>query len=78
MHFGCPEPQIPTHVLLVSDTRVRYGPMYKPGLWSSIYNWFYELSLRKTWHAALSYKPHAVVFLGDMLASGRKIKRTEE
>lgn len=73
-----PDSQTPTHVLLISDPRVRYGPLYKSTFLNSLYNWFYELSLRKTWQAALSYNPHAVIFLGDMLASGRKVKSLEE
>ena len=47
-------------------------------VFGDVYEWFYELGLRRTWNAALSLKPHAVIFLGDMLASGRKVKSSAE
>ncbi|KAJ3520377.1 hypothetical protein NM688_g9171 [Phlebia brevispora] len=68
----------PTHVLLVSDPRVRYAPLYRSSIFGNLHHWLYELSLRRTWQAALSFKPHTVVFLGDMLASGRKVKSPED
>lgn len=57
---------------------MRYGPLYKPSLFGALYEQVYELSLRKAWQAAISMKPHIVIFLGDMLASGRKVKHSEE
>ena len=68
----------PVHVLILTDARVHFPPIHKSSVLGAVHEWFYELGLRRTWHAALSMKPHAVVFLGDMLASGRKVKHSIE
>lgn len=37
-----------------------------------------DLNLRKSWRAALSLKPDAVIFLGDMMDGGRAAVSDEE
>ncbi|KAF9481518.1 hypothetical protein BDN70DRAFT_876156 [Pholiota conissans] len=70
-----------THVLLIADAQIRH-----PGLLGNrgygIINTFrrvlYEVNLRKTWHVASNLNPHAVIFLGDMLADGKTSRSAEE
>ncbi|EIW82858.1 Metallo-dependent phosphatase [Coniophora puteana RWD-64-598 SS2] len=63
----------PTRVLLVSDPQLRFKR--GGGLLAS---WLAPdpatSYVRKAWHAATRLRPHAVIFLGDMLHSGRYIK----
>ena len=76
--FPYPQTSKPVNVLILTDTRVHFPPIYKSSLFGDVYEWFYELGLRRTWYSALSLKPHIVIFLGDMLASGRKVKHSIE
>lgn len=68
----------PSHVLLVTDPQVRSVSHNKPGIASRFQYWLYHESLRKNWRYARQMKPDTIVFLGDILCSGRKIKRDKE
>ncbi|KAH7920783.1 Metallo-dependent phosphatase [Leucogyrophana mollusca] len=66
----------PMRVLLISDPQVR-NPFS-----SSMNSWFGYSStgtyLRKSWSVVTRLHPQAVIFLGDMLASGRYVTNKEE
>ncbi|KAJ3488923.1 hypothetical protein NLI96_g2490 [Meripilus lineatus] len=84
--WGCRWPKLsssqpvkPTHVLLLSDSQVRYTPTNGRHRWSDdIRRLLYHITIRKNWNYASSMKPDAVVFLGDMLASGSRVTRDDE
>ncbi|KAJ8495385.1 hypothetical protein ONZ45_g12884 [Pleurotus djamor] len=67
-----------THVLLIADPQVRF-PLHAI---ESDASWFgeflYDTNLRKNWYAARHMKPDLVIFLGDMLASGKYAKEQAE
>ncbi|KAK2463168.1 hypothetical protein APHAL10511_004823 [Amanita phalloides] len=67
----------PARVLLLSDTQVIHTPCskYASHVWRRFLS---DLNLRKNWHVASRLKPQAVIFLGDMLASGRILKTAHE
>ena len=67
----------PSHVLLLSDTQVPHTFPYGAfiGSWR---RFLADLNLRKNWHVATRLNPDAVVFIGDMLASGRALKTADE
>lgn len=70
--------QKPTRVLLLSDTQVDYPSLHGHGnTWVGPSRRFlFHLNLKKSWFVTSRLKPHAIIFLGDMLANG-KIARTE-
>lgn len=70
----------PTRVLLISDPQVRPpSDAQKDTLWSSrIRQFIFDLNMKKSWHVTTRLQPHAVIFLGDMLASGKSIKNETE
>ncbi|EJD03179.1 Metallo-dependent phosphatase [Fomitiporia mediterranea MF3/22] len=61
-------PTPPTHALLVTDPQLRVP--YEHPIWR---RWFHitDASLRKRWSFARRTRPDVIVFLGDMLESGR-------
>ena len=76
---GIPQtPQKPTRVLLLSDTQVDYPSLHGHGnIWLGPSRRFlFHLNLKKSWFVTSRLKPHAIIFLGDMLANG-KSARTE-
>lgn len=70
--------QKPTRVLLLSDTQVDYPSLHGHGnTWVGPSRRFlFHLNLKKSWFVTSRLKPHAIIFLGDMLANG-KIARNE-
>ncbi|KAF8161232.1 hypothetical protein B0H34DRAFT_796052 [Crassisporium funariophilum] len=70
----------PTHVLLLADTQVQHVALTAKGSWGAnpIRRVMFELNLRKSWHVTSRLKPHAVIFLGDMLANGKAARTAEE
>jgi hypothetical protein len=63
----------PVHVLIVADPQIldhRSYPTRAPIL-AFLTRLIVDMNLRKSWRAALRTRPHAVVFLGDMMDSGR-------
>jgi len=63
----------PSHVLLVADPQIldhRSYPERGPYL-TFLTQLVVDLNLRKNWWVALRKRPHAVVFLGDMMDGGR-------
>lgn len=68
----------PFHVLLVADPQV---PRPYKG-WAPSLTWLKQYivnhNLRKSWIAAKTLRPQAVIFLGDMLRHGVKIKEMIE
>ncbi|PPQ93810.1 hypothetical protein CVT25_013519 [Psilocybe cyanescens] len=70
----------PTHVLLVADPQIIDRHSY-PGrgfLLSYLTKFLVDLNLRKNWRTALHKQPDVVVFLGDMMDSGRFVMSDEE
>ena len=73
----------PTHVLLVADAQVpdprTLAHHTEPRLRMDS---FVELSrkvyLRRAWRAARFLRPHIVLFLGDMLKTGRSVRSDDE
>ncbi|KAG6918547.1 hypothetical protein DXG01_013637 [Tephrocybe rancida] len=74
-----PEPspsEKPTRVLLVSDPQVQH-PLEKDAqtsFTSRLRRFIFDLNLKKSWDVTTRMRPHVVIFLGDMLASGRDVK----
>ena len=70
-----------SHILVVSDTQIK-NPAIAPSWTSSFFTAFehllFDLHLKKSWHFAMHFKPHHVIFLGDMTASGRRAVSDEE
>ncbi|KAG6813544.1 hypothetical protein H0H92_009936 [Tricholoma furcatifolium] len=65
-----------THVLLVSDPQVQH-PLENeggPSLIGRLRRLIFDMNLRKSWGVTTRMRPHVVIFLGDMLASGRHVK----
>ena len=66
------------HILLVADAQV---PRPYKG-WPLSFTWLKQYivnhNLRKSWNATKTLRPHVVVFLGDMLRHGSKIKGMAE
>lgn len=68
-----------THVLVITDPQVRHPTPHKhPGFFPSLHDWFYHAGLSKSWKYVNNLRPDVVIFLGDMLASGRKVKDDDE
>ena len=63
----------PTHVLLVADPQVLDDKAH--GVFKKF---IIESNLRKSWDVAKRLKPHAVVFLGDMMSGGRHASISDE
>ncbi|KNZ72877.1 hypothetical protein J132_01869 [Termitomyces sp. J132] len=67
----------PTRVLLVSDTQVQH-PLEKDNRRMSfigqLRRFMFDMNLRRSWHVTTRMRPQVVIFLGDMLASGRNVK----
>ncbi|KAJ3549354.1 hypothetical protein NMY22_g908 [Coprinellus aureogranulatus] len=70
----------PQHILIVADPQILDHRSY-PGR-GALLTWLsriiVDLNLRKNWWAAISKKPDAVVFLGDMMDGGRFDMSDEE
>ncbi|KAF9793237.1 hypothetical protein BJ322DRAFT_113506 [Thelephora terrestris] len=70
-----------SHILVVSDTQIK-NPAIAPSWTSSFFAAFerllFDLHLKKSWHFAMHFKPHHIIFLGDMMASGRRAVSDEE
>ncbi|KAF8622738.1 hypothetical protein AX15_006828 [Amanita polypyramis BW_CC] len=65
-----------THVLLISDTQFIHGR--NVGISQAWRRFLTDLNVRKNWHVTSRLNPHAVIFLGDMLASGRTLRSAKE
>lgn len=64
----------PTRVLLVSDPQVHPSILRQEIVWlSSLRQFIFELNLKKSWRVTKRLRPHVVIFLGDMLASGKSL-----
>ncbi|KAK0212804.1 Metallo-dependent phosphatase-like protein [Desarmillaria ectypa] len=61
------------HVLIVADPQILDHRSYpgRSALLTFLSRLFTDLNLRKSWRAAATKKPDAVVFLGDMMDGGR-------
>jgi ethanolamine phosphate phosphodiesterase len=69
----------PTHLLVIADPQVRHAGAQKyTRFFPQLHDWFYHAGLRKSWRYASHLRPDIVVFLGDMMASGRKIRDDDE
>ena len=70
-----------SHVLVVSDTQIKnpaIAPSWTSSLLTAFDNLLFNLHLKKSWHFAMHFKPHHIIFLGDMTASGRRADSDEE
>jgi hypothetical protein len=76
-----PEPRPPrqskhfSHILVVSDTQIKNPALATSWTFDRL---LFDLHLKKSWHFAMHFKPHHVIFLGDMTASGRGALSDEE
>ncbi|KAI0256084.1 Metallo-dependent phosphatase-like protein [Lactifluus subvellereus] len=61
-----------THILLVADPQILNERSYpeRSSLLRAVSRIFVDMNLRKAWRVARSTRPHAVIFLGDMLDNG--------
>jgi hypothetical protein len=61
-----------THVLIVADPQILDARSYpgRSSLLRTISRIFVDMNLRKAWRVAKSMRPHAVIFLGDMMDNG--------
>ncbi|KAF8897093.1 hypothetical protein CPB84DRAFT_1781548 [Gymnopilus junonius] len=68
------------HVLLVADPQVQHPTLLSPrSAWATrIRRVLFDLNIRKSWHVTSRLRPHAVIFLGDMLANGKASQNLEE
>ncbi|KAH9947515.1 Metallo-dependent phosphatase [Amylocystis lapponica] len=81
----CPWPELddidnPTRVLVVADPQILDRRSY-PGRAEWLVHlsaFLVDINLRKSWRAAMTLRPHAVVFLGDMMDGGRADISDEE
>jgi hypothetical protein len=66
-------PRHPFHILLVADPQILDHRSYdgRSPLLVYLTRLAVDLNLRKNWRAALTKKPDAVIFLGDMMDGGR-------
>jgi len=70
-----------SHVLVVSDTQIKnpaIAPSWTSSFFTALEHLLFDLHLKKSWHFAMHFKPHHVIFLGDMTASGRRAVGDEE
>ncbi|KAK0212798.1 hypothetical protein DFS33DRAFT_66866 [Desarmillaria ectypa] len=70
----------PTHVMIISDPQVRQPSIfYEETSWlGSLRQLIFDLNLKKNWNVAAHFKPDVVIFLGDMLASGKHVRSEKE
>jgi ethanolamine phosphate phosphodiesterase len=62
--------------LLISDAQTRFGASSVLG--SSARRLQFDLAVKKGWMVARGMRPDAIIFLGDMLASGKLHMSDEE
>ncbi|KAL1748748.1 hypothetical protein HDZ31DRAFT_28870, partial [Schizophyllum fasciatum] len=70
----------PTHILLITDPQVRPPrDFWEDTSWlASAREFFFDLNLKRNWHATRRLRPHTIFFLGDMLASGKYVHSEQE
>ncbi|KAH9998519.1 Metallo-dependent phosphatase-like protein [Russula compacta] len=71
-HWPNPGKGRATHILLIADPQILSERSY-PGrnsLLMTVSRIIVDINLRKAWRVAISMRPHAVIFLGDMLDDG--------
>ncbi|GJE94456.1 metallo-dependent phosphatase [Phanerochaete sordida] len=71
-------PETPTHVLVIADAQVRHAAYKHSCAFPALHDWWYHAGLRRSWLHATRLDPHAVIFLGDMLAGARRIRADDE
>jgi hypothetical protein len=66
-------PEKPTHIMLISDPQVRHpGVIWGERSWlGSLRQFIFDSNLKKSWRVASRLKPHIIIFLGDMFATGQ-------
>ncbi|KAI0305609.1 Metallo-dependent phosphatase-like protein [Multifurca ochricompacta] len=71
-HWPDPGKGKATHILLVADPQILDERSYleRSSLLRALSRIFVDMNLRKAWHIAKSTRPHAVIFLGDMMDNG--------
>ncbi|TFK54091.1 hypothetical protein OE88DRAFT_1625495, partial [Heliocybe sulcata] len=70
----------PTHVLLIADPQIRNPSLPSPSRWTWT-GWrqsVLDFSTKKSWNALSRTNADVVIFLGDMLASGRVVPAEDE
>ena len=65
------------HIMVIADTKVR-NPMAETSWLGRLRHSAYHSTLRKGWKIAKTFNPDAVIFMGDMLASGRRAENEAE
>ncbi|RDB25239.1 hypothetical protein Hypma_007764 [Hypsizygus marmoreus] len=77
--FSTARAEKPTRILLISDPQVRHpAAAGSQSLLGHLRHFIFELNLKKSWHVTTRLRPHVVVFLGDMLASGKSVQDETE
>jgi hypothetical protein len=63
----------PTHILLISDPQVRHPAIIRgERSWlGSLRQFIFDSNLKKSWGVTSRLKPHMIIFLGDMFATGQ-------
>jgi hypothetical protein len=61
-----------THILLVADPQILDERSYpgRSSLLRAVSRIFVDMNLRKAWRVVKSKRPHAIIFLGDMMDNG--------
>ena len=60
---------------VVSDTQIKNPTLATSWTFDRL---LFDLHLKKSWHFAMHFKPHHVIFLRDVTASGRGTVSDEE
>lgn len=64
----------PTHILLVADAQIPMRPTHS----QTISGLFHDVYMHRAWKFTRRLHPHLVLFLGDMLKTGRSVESDEE
>lgn len=64
-----------TRVLFISDPQIRHPSSNAELTWIGYFRQLvFHVNIRKSWRVTTRLRPNVVIFLGDMLASGKSIK----
>jgi hypothetical protein len=64
----------PTHILLVADAQIPMRQAHS----QTITGLFHDVYMHRAWKMTRRLHPHLVLFLGDMLKTGRSVESDDE